>query len=158
MARFNRRDYSAELEALVGGSPVLGNIAAQYWTGWVRSPLPSGFEFHHPYVAVLVTEADVFVSWLIKNRLGELLFRVPMTEVKAVMIGPWDSAASYFEWRPTTGLLHGATHKSATSGLVFDLGEGERVLFQLIGPPIEAETRLARVLNSRPPPATNSGS
>lgn len=153
MPLFDRRDYSAELRALAGDAPVLANTAANYWTGWTRSPLPSGFEYHHPTVAITATEADVFVSWFQKNKLGELIFRIPMPDVEAVMVGPWDNAASYFEWRPTTGLLHGATHTVATCGLVFALRGEERVLFKVAGAPIEVETRLAKLLKHRPPSA-----
>lgn len=154
MPLFNRRDHAAELAAQIGSTPIVQKAVGAYWTGWRRPPaLPPHIEMHHPAVYLAVTEQDVWVSWWIKNRLGELMFRIPMADVEAIFVAPWDSAQSYYEWRPTSGLLHGATHQAATSGLVFVLGETERVLFKFVGAPIELETGLAPLLALKPRPS-----
>lgn len=106
---------------------------------------------HHPTVVLTVTEPTVHVS-LWRTKLADWLFDIPMAEVQSIEVGPWDAASSSYGWRPTTGFLHGATHHAATSGLVFDLGAGDRVLFKLTGVPIELETTMAPLLALKPRP------
>lgn len=110
-----------------------------------------------PGLAGVLQAADGWVTFDVpmgsaKNRTWDRRLELPTSSIERIEVEAISAAGSHWDgWRPTTGVLHGATKTAAVTGVLVVLKTGEHVLFGVPQrAPIEVRAELGPVASLMP--------
>jgi len=137
-------------------------------------------------VEVTVTDQTTYVDHFVRKKLvaslrekvdqtfqtresgRHALFEVPTSEIKEVMIQPFEAALAFGgtgiavpigDTGVTVGGLGGSVKQQQWSGVSLVLADGQRILFKAFGPPVRVQSELAALMQflhvKRPDPTSH---
>jgi hypothetical protein len=73
---------------------------------------------------------------------------IPMSDVRSVEIDAISGAHHEYGWSPATGFLNRGKSVAATTGILVELADGERILWRMNRSPIEVRSNIARFVEA----------